>query len=385
MNAEIVQRVLIYRLGSLGDTVVALPALRLVARVFPDAQRYALTNFSVNDKAAPMAHVLDGTGLIHGYLEYPIGVRDLGAVWALARRIRQLRPDVLVYLAAPRGRLKAWRDAVFFKFCGIRRIVGVPFAADSQKPLKLDNQRYEYEGARLIRCIRALGNARLDDPGAFDLSLTGAEHLAAQRVMDTLGGHGPLLAISIGAKDDVKDWGDTNWLQLIDQLGIRLPGWSLVMIGAGIERDRSAKLMHHWAGDALNLCGTLTVRDSAALLSRARVYCGHDSGPTHLAAAVGTPCVAIFSSRNFPGEWFPYGSQHRVIYHSVVCQGCRLAICVERDKACIRSISVDEVVDAVMQTVEGSALQMSLAKPNKYTESGADISLHPASPFQQGN
>ena len=317
MNAEIVHRVLIYRLGSLGDTVVALPALRLVARVFPDAQRYALTNFSVNDKAAPMAQVLDGSGLIDGYLEYPIGVRDLGALWVLARRIRQLRPDVLVYLAAPRGRLKAWRDAAFFKFCGIRRVIGIPFTADSQKPLKLDNQRYEYEGARLIRCLRELGDVRLDDPEAFNLSLTDAEHLVARRVIETLGERAPLLAVSIGTKYDVNDWGDANWLQLIDRLAARLRGWTLVTIGAEVERERSAVLVRHWSGNALNLCGRLTVRESAALLSRARLYCGHDSGPMHLAAAVGTPCVAIFSSRNLPGEWFPYGRQHRVIYHSV--------------------------------------------------------------------
>jgi len=62
------RRVLIYRLGSLGDTIVALPALRLVERSFPDAERWVLTNFNVGNRAAAMAAGLDGTGLVHGYL-----------------------------------------------------------------------------------------------------------------------------------------------------------------------------------------------------------------------------------------------------------------------------------------------------------------------------
>src|SRR5437667_11523770 len=84
------RRILIYRLGSLGDTVVALPALRLVARAFPDAERWALTNFSVSTKAAPMASVLEGTGLVHGYLEYPAGLRNAAGLSKLRRDIRGL-------------------------------------------------------------------------------------------------------------------------------------------------------------------------------------------------------------------------------------------------------------------------------------------------------
>ena len=79
---------------------------------------------------------------------------------------------------------------------------------------------------------------------------------------------------------------------------------------------------------------------------------GHDSGPTHLAAAVDTPCVAIFSSRNYLGEWFPQGTGHRVLYHPIECQGCKLDVCIERQKACINSITVDEVFAAVHESLE---------------------------------
>ena len=67
----------------------------------------------------------------------------------------------------------------------------------------------------------------------------------------------------------------------------------------------------------------------------------------HLAAAVGTPCVAIFAARNIPRVWFPYGEQHRVVYHEVDCMGCGLETCIVEGKKCILSITVAEVMVAV--------------------------------------
>jgi ADP-heptose:LPS heptosyltransferase len=346
-----IRRVLVYRLGSLGDAVVALPALRLVARAFPEAARVLLTNSNASSQAVPMMDVLQSTGLIHGCIEYPIGMRNVRALWDLRRQIRELRPQVLVYLAEPRGCIKAWRDALYFTACGIPRLYGVPFFARLQMSLPVDDSAFEYEGARLLRCIRALGRFDLNAPGAFDLALTQAEHMAAQGALGALGADRSLIAISIGAKDNVKDWGDWNWAALLMRLRDRLPGWGLVLLGADVERDRSQALLEQWQGAGLNLCGTLSVRQSAAVLSHARVFCGHDSGPLHLAAAVRTPCVAVFSSRNLPGVWFPYGTQHKVIYHRIECEGCKRALCLDRDKECMRSITVDEVLRAVVRII----------------------------------
>jgi heptosyltransferase III len=338
--------VLVYRVGSLGDTVVALPALRLIARAFPDATRTMLTNFSISSKAAPVAEVLENTGLIHDYIEYPINLRNLRTLWTLRKRIRACRADTLIYLAFPRGRLKAMRDAIFFHACGIKNLIGVPYASDQQCILPLGNGMYEYEGARLLRCIASLGRQELDAPGVFDLAFAPAEQAIVKTLLAPLG-VAPILVASIGAKTDVKDWEDNNWRELILRLATMLTGWTLVMIGAPVERERSDALLRLWPGPALNLCGEVRVRVSAAVLSYAKLYIGHDSGPMHLAAAVGTPCVAIFSSQNPPGEWFPFGKNHRVLYHQIDCQGCGLEVCTERNKACIRSITVGEVAASV--------------------------------------
>lgn len=355
MTSKAIPRVLIYRLGSLGDTVVALPALRLVARAFPNAERHLLTNYGAHTKAAPMAAVLAHTGLIRGVLEYPIGVRDPLRLWALWRQIRALRPEVLVYLAEPRGLLRTWRDALFFRTCGIRHLVGVPYARGQRQVRRQSDGSFEFEGARLARCIGELGDARLDDQASFDLALTAEERSTARSALAPLSCGRPMLAVSIGAKMDVKDWGDANWGALLAALNRFLPNWGLVMLGSADEGVRTQALLRNWSGSSLNLCGN-TVREMAAILECCSIYLGHDSGPMHLAAAVGTPCVAVFSSRNQPGEWFPHGRRHRVLYQPMPCQGCRLEVCVEQQKACIRSITVEAVRHAVLELAEGAQL-----------------------------
>lgn len=330
---------------------MSLPALRLVARAFPHHERVLLTNYSQSTKVASMAAVLEGTGLVHGYLRYPIGLRGMSLLLKLRRAIRELNPDALVYLVGPRGRPKAWRDAAFFYACGIRRLIGVPYRADQQRNRRLPDGDYEYEGARLLRCLEELGNQSLESSDAFDLSLSESEHQEAKRALGPLGDGGPLIAASIGAQVDVKDWGDRAWHAVLHRLADQLPGWGLLMVGAAEERQRSDALRSSWRGASLNACGMLSVRASAALLSQARIYVGHDSGPMHLAAAVGVPCVAVFSSRNLPGQWFPFGATHRVLYHRISCQGCGLDRCVERQKECIRSIPVEDVARNVMELV----------------------------------
>ena len=94
-------------------------------------------------------------------------------------------------------------------------------------------------------------------------------------------------------------------------------------------------------------------RSFDGLAEHVRVFLGHDSGPMHLAAAVQTPCVAIFAARNKPRVWFPYGRQHRVVYHRVECWGCGLETCIVEKKRCLTSITVDEVAAEVRALLGG--------------------------------
>ena len=359
----VVKRVLIYRLGSLGDTLVALPALHLVARAFPQAERRMLTNSPVHAKAPAAAAVLEGMGLVQGYLRYTVGTRDLRELLRLWWEIWRFRPQVVVYLAAARGEAAAARDVRFFRLCGAKRVIGAPLTGAMQanfggaEPGSTDAQQrladanLEPEAARLARNLRELGDAALDAPGSWSLHLSPAEQRRAEQAIGAEALRTRPIAVSVGTKVQAKDWGRENWQALLTRLAKELPGRGLLLLGAPEESEASLFASSGWrlngGGPVVNLCGGLTPRESAAAIARASLFLGHDSGPMHLAAAVGTPLVALFAARNIPRQWFPYGSRYEVVYHRVECWGCGLETCIEQRKKCILSITADEVLDKV--------------------------------------
>jgi ADP-heptose:LPS heptosyltransferase len=305
-------RVLIHRPGSLGDTVVALPCLKLIRRSFPDAEVRVLTNAPVASSAPPLAAVLDGMGLIDGCLEYPIGVRDVPRLWRLARAIRRWRPDILVYLARRETLGQVRRDAFFFRTCGIRRIIGLPLTRDLLKSRAGDGGMFEPEAERLARNMAPLGPIDFADRSIWDLRLTEADRARPRRLIAEHVGASPFIAVSLGTKQLPNDWGIDNWRTLCAELCLTYPH-SLVFTGAEEDRGRSDAVMGGLGGRAINLCG-LNVRENAALIAAASLFVGHDSGPMHLAGAVGTPVVAVFSRLFPPGMWYPLGTRSNIVY-----------------------------------------------------------------------
>lgn len=332
------QRVVIYRLGSLGDTVVALPCFHQIARTWPDARRTVLTNFPVSSKAAPLEAILREGGLVHDTIEYPVGTRSVRRLWSLARQLIAAQSDVLVYLTPARGRLNALRDWLFFKLCGFKQIVGTPLTQDMQvcrKSIDAEsgNQLFEErECERLARCLQILGPIDLDDPEMWDLRLTERELRVGTAVLGPLCSDG-YFAINMGGKAQDKDWGVENWRALLTRLSNRYPGTGLLVIGAAEDFERAQQLSPAWCGPFVNACAKLNPRESAAAMRNAMVFIGHDSGPLHLAAAAGVCCVGLFGDLNQPRRWHPRGSQHRII-HSM---------------SGVQAITLSEVLDGVDQ------------------------------------
>ena len=352
------RRVLIYRLGSMGDTIVSLPAFHLIEQAFPGAERRLLTNLPINEKAAAAAAILAHSGLIDGYFHYPVATRNplvlLGLWWQIVR----WRPDVVVYLGSARGIESARRDAGFFRLCGIRRQIGVPLTDEMQRNAwRADPGCEEFECERLVRNIRELGEIDVFAQESWDMRFTGAERAKADEVLEPAGER-TVIAVSLGTKVVQNNWGPENWRELLRRMGARFPDFCLVFTGVKSESEASEFAAEGWragAGDralVLNLCARLTPRESAAVFARARLFIGHDSGPMHLADAAGTQAVAIFSARQAPRRWFPHGKQHHVIYHKVDCSGCGMRECTVEKMKCVRSVSVDEVFAEVCAALE---------------------------------
>lgn len=336
MSLEGPANLVIFRIGSIGDTVVAMPCFHAIARAFPQHRKILLTDAVAYARASSVETVLEGTGLIHDALYFPVGRGKITHSVALARQLRQLRAEALVYLAPRTTRLQVYRDLLFFRAAGINNVIGAPlgFGALECRTDPLTGE-LEHEAERLARILGADLAVELNE-SSFDLCLKPAEEAtAAERLSGLLGWGRPILAVSPGAKIAAKDWGEERWDALLGVLRARLPALSLVFIGAPDERPLTERLAHVWPGTKLNLCGELTPRESAAVLKRCDLLACHDSGPMHLAASQGTRCVALFGNFNQPRQWFPYGTGHVVIYEATG----------------VRNISVERVADAIETTV----------------------------------
>jgi heptosyltransferase-3 len=308
--------ILIYRLGSLGDTVLCLPCFHRVAARFPDSRRVVITNKPVSKSAPGLSDVLAGSDLIHGTIDYPLGSRsplELGRLWL---KLKVLKAEALVYLTAARGLSAVSRDIRFFRSCGISRIIGAPLTDDLQMN-RLDpvTGYEEQECARLARTISELGPIDFDDRAHWDLRLTDMEKRVANEVLEPFKGR-RFVAVNMGGKAAENDWGVSNWQTLTTELHRELNDFRLVFVGADGDAGRAAAVAAEIPGRSLNVCGKLNPRQTAAVLTRASLFIGHDSGPLHLAAACNVPCVGIYSNRHKPRKWHPYGTQHQIVHPS---------------------------------------------------------------------
>lgn len=330
------RRILIYRLGSLGDTIVSLPCLHKIRDSFPDAERILLTNKPVSKAAPRMLDILRGSDLVHDAIEYEQETRSPKVLAALWFKIRRLRPEAVVYLATPRGTRILARDLAFFRACGIGRVIAAPSTPDLMYNRVGPDGEEEYECARLARCLAPLGPLDLDDPAGWRLGLTPGDIEEAAQVLAPLEGR-PFVAINMGTKSKVNDWGHDNWTALLATLTRRFDDMRWVVVGAPSDSGRAEEVVAIRPSHMLNVCGKLSIRGTAAALSRARLFAGHDSGPLHLAASCAVPCVGVFSTINKPHKWYPYGQGHRVLYAS----------------GPISTIAVDRVYEAVAAGLRG--------------------------------
>ncbi len=363
--------VLIFRMGSLGDTLLALPAFYRIRDQEPHARIVLFTNAPVDGgiKAASSAQVLAGTGLVDDFIQYPLSPSP-SAILAAMAAIRRLRAARTIYLMPVRNWRQCLRDLLFFAFAGSRKVEGLPPWREIGKRWLLSNGMYESEAARLYRLVGGKAMALTDR----DFSLRLSQHetdLARARLRPAA--QGDTIAISIGTKAPANDWGDGHWQELLATLANCLPDARLVLIGSASESARSQELARPFQARVINLCGQLSPRESGAVLAQCDLFIGHDSGPMHLAAAVGTPLVAIFSARFQPGIWFPFSPRGKVFYNPVTCAGCALKSCVAEQMRCIRAIAPQRIAASAIAILDGDVESLESAHLARYESKPVEL------------
>jgi asparagine synthase (glutamine-hydrolysing) len=388
------KRILVFRIGQLGDTLVSLPAMQVVRHNFPDAHIALLSDRHPGRSYVLAPDLLRGAGIFDEFLSYPVS--DVGEVlrgtrmFALLTKLRGKRFDTLVYLApSNRWPEQIARDHRFFALAGIKNFIGMEAFATLEpkrdgEPLREvpreselllrrlaasgltvaagvspTGSRTEHGGQRseVEDRMSAAGTAAstiFPDNGATitDNARTNSLALAAQDERpfhDWLGERGPdggrvWVAVGPGSKMPAKRWPLLRFEEVVVDLIEEFDIWPVVF-GGSEDAVIGDWLLNKW-GRGYNAAGSLGIRPSLVALQKCALFLGNDTGTMHMAAAVGVPCVAIFSARERPGLWYPAGEGHRVFRSTIECEGCALIECIERANECLKNIAVSDVTQA---------------------------------------
>jgi ADP-heptose:LPS heptosyltransferase len=163
-----------------------------------------------------------------------------------------------------------------------------------------------------------------------------------------------LIAIHPGAGADIKLWHTQGWATVADKLA-QATGYHIVLTGSEAERTLCASIDAHMTAAASVLAGETTLDQLAAVLARCQLVLGVDSGPLHLAVAVGTPTVHLYGpvdQRTF-GPW-GRTEQHRVLTSDWPCIPCNrldYGAYEASQHPCIKEIATDQVITAALQVL----------------------------------
>ena len=333
---EAVRRVLIVRLRSIGDTVLATPSLFALKRFLPHAQ----VDILVEDWVAPL--LTD-----HPHVDNVI-VLERGGVVARTRTARELRAERydVVY------NLHGGTTATFLtRATGARHRVGLKTYQYASlhtelvpSPLLLWGQQKNHSVEEQLALLGWTGVPVSDRPR----TTLGISPVAAEAVNQQLAAAGladrKIALIHPAAAFATKRWATENFARVAEYLTER--GFAPVAIAAPHEAEIVDDLLSEANVGILSL--DLSLPEVTALAARSQLFVGNDSGIAHIAAAVGTPSVVVFGSSNI-AHWRPWNrAVAQVVFEEMPCQPCHGYFCEKFPQPeCILRVPVNRVVAAI--------------------------------------
>lgn len=313
-------------MNQVGDLLFSLPALYNLRAAFPEAH--------IASVARPHCkELLLLSGLVNEVIERPR--RPIGSGLRVAALLHRRRFDLALIFSTSLG------TAILALLSRGRARVG--FAHSPAAPFL--TQRVPWtpppSTQNNLRLLEAIGCpvAKRDYVGLIEPGRP-ERHEADEILRSTGIAPGEQFAIlgpGTSGSREIKRWSDEGFAQVADRLADELGMKSLVVGLSGGNRIRAL------SGNAIDLTGKTSLPALAAVLERARIFVGVDSGVMHLAAAVGTPVVALFGPSD-PAVTGPQGDSQHVIRADVPCSPCLKNDCA--DPVCMRSIRPDQVIEA---------------------------------------
>lgn len=162
-----------------------------------------------------------------------------------------------------------------------------------------------------------------------------------------------LLVVNPGASCPSKIWPAERFAELIDRL-IEEYGFKVLIIAGPKDASIAGRVISHMHHQAINMAAKTTLSQLASVLKRSRLFISNDSGPVHMASALSVPVVSIFGRNQkglSPKRWGPTGKRSAFLHKEVGCAECLAHNC-KKGFACLKAISVDEVVSVAKRVLE---------------------------------
>jgi len=332
------RRVLVVRLRSIGDTVLATPSLYALRRFLPDAQ----IDLLLEDWVAPL---LNGSPDVSRIITVKRG--STASRLSVVRQLRAARYDVAYNL---HGGSTA---ALLMRASGARHRVGYAdyrlsvLHNHAAPPASELWRREKTHSVEQQLALAGWTGVPVSDRPATRLFVTDDAASAIERKLRAanLPATQSFALFHPAAAFDSKRWDARNFARVADSLAAR--GLAVVAVAAPGEREVVSAFSES-ANVRVVSFNDLTLPEVSALAARASLFIGNDSGIAHIAAAVGTPSVVVFGSSNV-AHWRPWSSAPaEVVREEMPCAPCAGYTCGEFAEAqCIRRVTVERVSTAV--------------------------------------
>jgi ADP-heptose:LPS heptosyltransferase len=356
------RRILLLRLERIGDLLMSLEAIGDVVRAAPDAQ----IDLVVGSWNADLARAIPGITRIETLDPVWLAREHEGlgmlALLAHARQWRKRRYDLAINFEPD------IRSNLLLAAAGAGRTAG--FVTGGGGPL-LDTGLHYDTRARTVENTRRLAAAVFGiapPASAARLHLPAAARQRADVILE--GARRPLIGVHASGGREIKQWDPARFGDVAARL-VRARGATIVLTGSSADRaivDAVRRVLPPEA--SIDLVGAVDLVALAAVLEKVDLLVTGDTGPMHLAAAVGTPVVAVFGPSD-PARYAPAGEAHRVVRVSLPCSPCnRIRLppqrCVGHTPDCLAGISADAVylaVEDVLAAREGRPVRSERSTP----------------------
>jgi len=327
-----VKRALVFHLNQIGDLIFTLPALKVLREAYPGAH--------ITSVLRPhLAGLVAESGFVDEILNRPSA--PLHAAVGLGLKLRQSHPDMAVAFS------QSATMALCARLSGARHRVGY---VDSELAGFLTH-RIQVRGIpcpeKVMRLVRGLGLEPTKTDYVGLVRLSAEDEATGRRLAEECEGSGPLIALAPGesAARPYKCWSTEGFRRVAAALVA--DGARVVVVGGPADRALGEEIVMHLGERGHNLAGRTTPSELAAVLERCELLIGIDSGPMHVAAAMGRPVVGLFGPTD-PRRTGPRGEGHEVIFHEQPCWGpCVHPVTPKcSDRACMSAITGEEVLAA---------------------------------------